>query len=63
MKKITADNAHQIGWFTAALLDKGLNVQPIMEDGVYTDTLDWRVKSVDGRFVTVHLTINPDVAQ
>lgn len=62
MKKV-GENAFRVGWYVSKLMDAGLNVTPIMEDGIYTDTVDWRVEGPDNRYVSVQLTIDPEVPQ
>lgn len=58
-----AADAFKIGWYVAALLKMGLSVTPVVINGMYTNAVDWRVQSPDGRFVTVRLVIDPNVEQ
>lgn len=63
MKKVDAGDAYRIGWYVSQLMQAGFRIDPVMLDGMYTDTVEWRVEGPDGRFYTVHLTIDPDGPQ
>lgn len=56
-KPVDTDNALQIGWLMGKLLEAGLNIDPIRVDGIYTDSVDWRVAHPDGIYRSVRLTI------
>ena len=59
MEQVTGQNAFQIGWYVQQLMEKGLDIKPIMIDGIYTDAVYWRAQDPTGRFVSVQLTITP----
>ena len=61
MRKIDSDSAFKTGWLVGQLLQSGLNVMPVVMEGVYSDTVEWRTVGPDGEPMDALLTITVEV--